>query len=218
MKTISILSMLSFAFATKSYSQLKQDLIVLDFYKNKKNGYFVDIGAHDGISLSNSYLLEREFGWKGICVEPIPKIYERLKKNRKETTTTVNKGVYNTDGTILDFLLDSETMFSGISEDVDMKKLSKYEKINIETITLNKLLKDSNAPSFIEYLSLDTEGSEYKILEAFDFSKYRFGLIHLEHNYIEGNRKKIRDLLTSKGYKYLRENNFDDEYVHESLA
>ena len=74
-----------------------------------------------------------------------------------------------------------------------------------------------NAPSFIEFLSLDTEGSEFDLLNAHDFEKYLFGYICVEHNFIENNRKKIRDLLESKGYIYYRENNVDDDYIHKSI-
>ena len=66
-----------------TYSQLKQDLNIIDFYKSKKNCYFVDIGAHDGINLSNTYLLEKKYNWTGICFEPLKKIYSDLFENRK---------------------------------------------------------------------------------------------------------------------------------------
>lgn len=69
-----------------SYSQLNQDINVLKFYKNAKNKYFVDIGASDGIELSNTYLLEKEYNWKGICVEPIPYRFNDLCNNRKKIT------------------------------------------------------------------------------------------------------------------------------------
>ena len=61
-----------------SRSQLGQDLTVLKFYNNKRDGYFIEIGASDGIKLSNTYLLESQYGWKGICVEPIPNNYNKL--------------------------------------------------------------------------------------------------------------------------------------------
>ena len=66
----------------RSYSQLGQDLTVLKFYNDKRDGYFIELGASDGITLSNTYLLEKEFGWKGICAEPVPVKYEALCKNR----------------------------------------------------------------------------------------------------------------------------------------
>ena len=66
-----------------SYSQLGQDLKVLEFYNNKLDGFFIEIGASDGINLSNTYLLEKNHNWKGICVEPIP-------NNLLSTASTVN--------------------------------------------------------------------------------------------------------------------------------
>jgi hypothetical protein len=92
------------------------------------------------------------------------------------------------------------------------------EKILVETITLNKLLEDNNAPLFIEYLSIDTEGSEFIILESIDFNNYTFGIIHIEHNFVEPRRTDMRNFLLSKGYIYKGENQFDDEYVHKSLV
>ena len=67
----------------ESFSQLQQDLKVLKHLNYKKNGYFVEIGAANGIELSNTYLLEKNYGWNGICVEPIPDKFKQLKQNRK---------------------------------------------------------------------------------------------------------------------------------------
>lgn len=82
---------------------------------------------------------------------------------------------------------------------------------------MNDLLEKSNAPLFIDYLSLDTEGSELEILKSVDLQKYTFGLIDVEHNFVEPKRSQIRDLLTSNSYHYIRENNHDDCYKHKSL-
>ena len=81
------------------------------------------------------------------------------------------------------------------------------------TITLNDLLEQSNAPLYIDYLSLDTEGSELEILKSVDFSRYKFGIIDVEHNFVEPRRSQIRNLLESNGYKFNVENNFDDNYI-----
>lgn len=196
-----------------SYAQLKQDIKVLEFYKNKRDGYFVDIGANDGIELSNTYLLEKDYGWKGICVEPLPEQFQELLKNR--TSININKAVYNTTGEILDF--SSSDFLSGVTKNINTHKhvvLTK-PKIKVETITLNDILDKNNAPNFIDYLTLDTEGSELIILNAVNFDKYKFGLIHLEHNHQEPRRSDIKNLLLSKGYKYLGENECDDEYAYE---
>ena len=65
-----------------SFSQLGQDLAVVEFYKGKEGGYFVEVGASDGIELSNSFLLETKYKWKGICCEPIPLRFQKLVVNR----------------------------------------------------------------------------------------------------------------------------------------
>jgi hypothetical protein len=91
------------------------------------------------------------------------------------------------------------------------KKSASYE---VETVTLGDLLLSHNAPKYIDFLSIDTEGSEFEILKTFDFSEYSFGLICVEHNFTK-NRERISDLLTSNGYlQVLVEfSAFDDWYV-----
>jgi FkbM family methyltransferase len=195
-----------------SKAQLNQDIKVLEFYKNKRDGYFVDIGANDGVTISNTYLLEKDYGWKGICVEALPDKFNELVKNR--TSININKAVYDTTGVILDF--SSNDLLSGVTKNIDKHKNSLDKPvIKVETITLNDILEQNNAPHFIDYLTLDTEGSELIILNSVNFDKYKFGLIHLEHNYVEPRRTDMKNLLISKGYKYIGENQWDDEYSYE---
>jgi len=87
-------------------------------------------------------------------------------------------------------------------------------KYEVKTISLNDLLKKYSAPNLIDYLSIDTEGSEFEILNAFDFDTYSIKIITCEHNYSD-NREKIFKLLTSKGYerKYVEVSDFEDWYV-----
>jgi hypothetical protein len=84
----------------------------------------------------------------------------------------------------------------------------------VETISLLDLLRHHNAPKHIEFLSVDTEGSEFEILNAFDFSQYTFGAICVEHNYLE-NRPKVKQLLLANGYRqaYPELSDFDDWFV-----
>jgi FkbM family methyltransferase len=200
-----------------SFSQLNQDLNVLKFYNNKTNGFFIEIGASDGITLSNTYLLEKEYKWKGICVEPIPKQFQLLCKNRPNSSCS-DYAVYNESGKMVTFdIANDSDLFSGISNNIDLfTELvnSNKTQILVNTITLNDLLEKYNAPSFIDYLSLDTEGTEYEILKCVDFKKYKFGLIDIEHNFIEPKRSIIRNLLISNGYKYIGENKWDDSYQY----
>jgi hypothetical protein len=205
---------------SKSYSQIGQDLDVLKIYNNKKNGYFVEIGAYDGITLSNTYLLETQYDWKGICSEPIPEKYESLKKNRPNSHCD-NNAVFNETGKTVQFdIANDQSVLSGISKYIDKhtEEVNKNKKqINVTTITLNDLLNKYDAPSFIEYLSIDTEGTELEILKGCDFDKYSFGFITIEHNFVEPRRSEMRNFLISKGYRFYKENEFDDDYILPSL-
>ena len=203
-----------------SYSQLGQDLEVLRVYNNKRNGVFIEIGASDGIELSNTYLLETKYEWTGVCVEPIPKRFELLCKNRPNSACC-NKAVFNeSNKTVIFDIANNYDLLSGISANIDCHKQSvdsNKTTILVKTISFNDLLETYNLPLFIDYLSLDTEGSELEILKSVDLQKYTFGLIDVEHNYIEPRRTQIRELLTSNGYVYIRANQFDDCYKHNSI-
>jgi len=198
-----------------SYSQIGQDIKVLQFYNYKKNGYYVEIGASNGITFSNTYLLATRYHWKGICVEPLPQQFEKLCKNRPKAIC-YNQPVYDESNKEVIFdIANNSDMLSGISYNIDCHidlVNSNKTQLTLTTISLNDLLDKSHAPNFIEYLSLDTEGSEFEILKTFDFKKYTFGLIHVEHNFVEPRRTNIKELLLSNGYEYIEENSFDDCY------
>jgi len=197
-----------------SKSQFGQDLHVFEIYK--KNGYFVEAGTQNGIDYSNTYYLEKEKEWKGICIECNPYWYELLCINRPNTIN-YNYALYNENNLYMDFINDNTGGCSGFVETNSHNHILNNEKIKVETRKLTTILEMANAPSFIEFLSLDTEGSEYEILKSHDFDKYLFGYICVEHNFIEKNRINIRILLESKGYLFYRENNVDDDYIHKSI-
>jgi len=200
-----------------SNSQIGQDLDVLEYYKYKKNGYFVEIGAYDGIALSNTLVLEKTYGWTGILSEVVPSRFSELIVNRPHCHND-NNAVYSKSNLTLPFsVCNDSNMLSGITTHIQAHKhvVNKNKSdINVNTISLTDLLDKYNAPSFIEYLSLDTEGSEIEILKGLDFNKYCFGYIDVEHNDVDIIRGQLKLLLESKGYKFLRKNHFDDTYVY----
>ena len=116
----------------------------------------------------------------------------------------------------LDFIeLDElSTLQSFSRNDIHAKERLKGRKYKVKTISLEKLLDKYNAPKMIDYLSIDTEGSEFEILSNFNFEKYKFKVITCEHNYSD-NRKKIFKFLSEKGYqrKYTDISRFDDWYI-----
>jgi FkbM family methyltransferase len=203
-----------------SFSQLNQDLHVLSFYNNKYNGFFVEIGANDGITLSNTYLLEQKYNWTGICAEPIPKKFELLCVNRPKSHCC-NSAVYNESNKNIFFdIANNCDLLSGISEHIDVHANTVNEnktQFLVNTITLNDLLDKYNSPLCIDYLSLDTEGSEYEILKSVNFEKYTFGIIDVEHNFVEPKRTLIKKLLLNNGYEYVGENKWDDCYRFDNF-
>ena len=206
-------------FLSESKSQLKQDLFVLNCLGFKKNGYFVEFGATNGIDLSNSWLLEKHFGWQGVLAEPAKIWHHDLNKNRQ--SYICHECVWSNTGDTLEFNEVSGSEFSTISQYSDSDHHASIrnqgKKYSVQTISLRDLLKKCNAPYDIDYLSVDTEGSEFEILEKFDFSEFKIKIITVEHNYTP-IREKLHVLLVQKGYKriFTELSLWDDWYVLES--
>jgi len=166
------------------YSQSNQDKWVIEFFKSKKNGYFIDLGAYDGIQTSNTYFLEKNLEWSGICVEANPTIYQSLIKNRK--SKNINVALNNYVGEC--FFTNDKITTTGIK---------------VLCNTLNNILVEHDCPKNIDYLSIDIEGYEYIVLKDFDFKKWNVGLMTIEHNlYCDGSDRK------DKIFKLMSENGF----------
>ena len=187
---------------SQSKAQFKQDLFVLATTGFKTGGYFVDFGAADGVGSSNSYLLEKSFGWTGICAEPARSWHDALRSNR--TAKIVTDCVWKESGARLDFDEASLAEISTISSFSDVDYLSGNRKdkttYQVDTVSLNDMLSRNGAPHIIDYLSIDTEGSELEILKAMDFSKHRIAIITVEHNFTPA-REEIFELLTGQGFE-----------------
>jgi FkbM family methyltransferase len=199
----------------KSYAQFEQDLRVVEFYRGLRGGYFLDLGAYDGLDNSNTVMLEREMDWKGLCVEPWPWAFEKLVECR--TAKCENMAAYRTSGQTVPFT--EYEQLSGISSYIDAypEAQEKGPSLEVETISVNDLLAKHDAPVFIHYASIDTEGSELEILKGVDFSKYVFGYINIEHNFIEPRRSQMQAFLAQQGYIFRGENDVDDDFIHRSL-
>lgn len=201
-----------------SKSQLRQDIFVLNELNYKKGGFFVEFSATDGINLSNTFLLKKKFNWRGILAEPARNFHKKLFQNRNCKIDT--HLVWSNSN---EKLLFNQTKIPELStiknfSNSDLNIRTATRKYYVETISLNDLLKKFNAPKIIDYLSIDTEGSEYEILSNFNFNNYKFRIITCEHNFMK-NRNLINKLLVRKGYK--RKNSeiseFDDWYVNELI-
>ena len=206
---------------SKSQSQrVAMDLFVLLNLNFKKNGYFVEFGGGNGVINSNTYLMEKEFGWTGILSEPGKVYYPDIINNR---TCHIEKLCLWSESDVELTLVEApKKIDSGMSSIIEFAYDDKFAyvrkkgiKYKVKSITLLDLLKKYNAPSAIDYMSIDIEGSEYEVLKKFDFSKYKFNFITCEHMFMKKKRDDIYNLLTKNGYKRISENLSlqDDWYV-----
>jgi len=163
--------------------------------------------------------MEKLFGWNGILSEPAKIWHRNLRLNRNSFIDT--NAVWKNSNSQLVFNETDSAEYSTIEyfSDLDMHRNIRLDgkKYEVNTISLNDLLLRYRAPSIIDYLSIDTEGSEIDILESFDFNQYTFSVITIEHNYTD-SRNRIYELLSSKGYRRVNKNvsQFDDWYVYEA--
>lgn len=206
-------------------SQHKQDEFIVSYFNKKRKGVFIDIGAHDGITLSNTYVLEKEFDWTGICIEPIDYEYEKLIKCRN--CITYNCACYETNGIEKFILLEYDgypDMLSGIAKDISFKHMghilseggrmcAKRKVIEVPTRILNEILEENKIYD-IDFLSVDTEGSELKILKSIDYNKFNIKIIIYENG--EGE-SFIRDFLKTKNFSFYKRLGIDDAFVNNKF-
>lgn len=200
----------------RSTAQHRQDIFVLSQLHFKRGGFFVEFGATNGLDHSNTYLLEKEFGWNGILAEPALCWHDALRRNRevsvdtrclwKESNQTIS--FYETDAA------DLSTIEIYREHDLHARRRAHGTRYDVPTVSLQDLLVHHKAPQLIDYLSIDTEGSEFEILNNFDFERHRFRIITCEHNFTPA-RDKIHRLLSKQGYTRALErlSKQDDWYV-----
>jgi FkbM family methyltransferase len=202
----------------KMKSSNGQDLFVLSYFNFKKKGFFVEFGAADGVISSNTYLLEKYYKWKGILAEPCLSFQKDLKKNR---LCNIDFGcVFSESNKYIKFkecnynkALSTIDSFS----DLDIHSKLRQDSLiyDVKTISINDLLKKYNCPKRFDYLSIDTEGSEFEILKTLNFKEFYPKIITVEHNFNKKNRKKIFNLLKKNNYKLTFKNisSIEDWYI-----
>jgi len=207
-------------------SQFGQDLFALEALGGKRGGFFLDSGAADGVSASNTQLLEASFGWNGICVEPNATFFAELIKNRR--AFCVNCCLYDREDEVE--FVEGANVLGGILAEYDPSLLrhakatfrlpedagGRPPTVRKTARTIRSVLQEFGAPQVIDYWSLDTEGSELTILKSFPFDEYAFRVLTVEHNRFP-IRESIREFLEPRGYRRIRAIEIDDGYVREDL-
>jgi FkbM family methyltransferase len=208
----------------KYYSQAGQDAFVYEtFFRGKGPGVFVDVGAYDGEKFSNTKFFEETLGWTGLCIEPLPAAFERLQARRKAPAVACAVSDYCGEGDFLDVdVMVDEKMLSGLVDNYDPRHLQRIARVRqgerrrrTPVKTLAALL-DEHGIKEVDYCSIDTEGSELKILQAFDFDRFDVKIFDVENNYHD---PKIGELLAAHGYERVHVfEGFDELYARKGLA
>ena len=191
------------------HSQVGQDRFLNErVFHNKRNGIFVDIGAYDGVTISNTLFYETGLNWSGICIEPLPDVFQKLKKNR--SCICINACIGQINGMvhfsrIHSPILSGADMLSGMTNtydprsDIDeylLQYSGKVENLVLPSRKLNDVLNEHKIQT-IDYLSIDTEGGELLILQSIDFDRYNIHVMTVENNYKDNS---IREFLATKGF------------------
>tara|TARA_B100000902_G_C27172446_1_gene844539 strand:+ start:207 stop:1037 length:831 start_codon:yes stop_codon:yes gene_type:complete len=189
-------------------AQLLQDLFASFVVQNNFDNTFLEFGATDGKSLSNTYTLENELSWTGALAEPDAQWINSLKNNRPKANI-ITKCIWKKSGEKLNFFSSEQGVYSTLESfrysDKDTLPGNTRERnkngknFEVETISLNKVIEEEFNDISPSYISVDTEGSEFEILNAFNFSKYHPAVFTIEHNYTE-TQKKIDELMTKNDY------------------
>ena len=192
--------------------------IQLEKYLNFSNGFFIELGAHDGITQSNTYYYEKKSNWRGILIEPTPKLFKICKKNRSQKNSFFCNACVGFDYKKKDVKLiysNLKTTSVDLTSDLYRKKhlanpelnfFEKQSKFISKAKTLNSILLQSNAPNIIDFFSLDVEGAEFEVLNGIDYNKFNFKYIIVETNEFD----KLKKFLDNKKYKFIKKFNFND--------
>lgn len=199
----------SWNYSKKSYSQEGEDLILADFFENKKNGFYIDVGAYHPFRFSNTYLFYKK-GWRGINIDATPDSMNLFEKYRPRDIN-IETAISNRNEKIKYFVFDEPALnsFSGkLSNERDMKTQYKIKKIiQLRTRKLSEIL-DKNLPprTKIDFMSIDVEGYEYEVLSSNNWRKYRptFILVEmLRRKFTEMGRGRVSKFLLEKNYSII---------------
>jgi FkbM family methyltransferase len=206
------------------YSQYGQDRYLAEqMFPGRTDGFFVDIGAHDGVTFSNSLHFER-LGWKGICIEPNPEVFKQLRERR--SCECLNTCVSEVSGEVEFNMVvavaegDFTNMLSGIHNKYDKRHMRRFEREVAETggrlervkVPSRRFNECVPAGTRIDFVSIDTEGAELAVLQSIDFDAVDIQCFVIENNYGDAS---ILDFMKARGYSLKTTLKVDQVYVRD---
>lgn len=203
------------------FSQYQQDKFLNQVvFLNKQNGFFVDIGAHDGVTINNTLYFEKFKNWSGICIEPNPLVFQKLVINRKSTNLNICIGNENKKVKFTQIEGYSE-MLSGITDKYDNRHLERITKeilakggikkeIEVEMFVLSNIEALKNKT--IDFISIDTEGNELDIVQSINFEVMNIKALVIENNYKD---QRLEHYLNTYNYKLVYRLDCDEVFVND---
>jgi len=197
----------------ESYSFGTVDLLINYFFKNKLNGFYVDVGCQNPISNNNTYLLHKNKNWKGINIDLDPeniKLFNISRPNDININEALSSSVKEMDL----YFYHKKSAINTISKEIADRQNAKVKEIKkISTTTLDLILEKNNVQK-INYLSIDVEGHEFEVLSGFSIQKYNPDIVSIEYLNInsikfEFHYNNIDDVINSQIYKYFVSNNYN---------
>ena len=210
-------------FPKKTYSMYGEDLFINNYFKNKKNGIYLDVGAYHPLDGNNTYLLYKKKNWHGINIDVNPLSIELFQKARK-FDVNINTAVSNKKGFVTLYFRKKINMLNTLSKKIARIHFRNgFKEKNIKSNTLNNILDQTRYRNKkIDFFNLDVEGHELDILESLNFKKYQPTLICVEiHNHEEMynnntdymKRNPVNNLLLKNGYSIVWNHGFSYVYA-----
>jgi FkbM family methyltransferase len=205
------------------YSEAGQDRFLNEIiFKGKKHGTFIEIGAAEGVTLSNTYFFEKELDWSGVCVEPRPDAFRKLIATRNCSCIQACVTDFSGPGMFLE--VDGVPTLSGLVSKYDPRHLqrvhqeigktgSQTRELQVRCCTFDQLMEE-NAVGVIDYLSIDTEGGELDLLKTINFERFSIKVISVENAFADGH---FEATMNKNGYDLVAVIGCDDIYVRKGL-
>jgi len=194
------------------YSQQKEDEILFEKYLNYRDGFFIELGAMDGITFSNTKFFEDELGWNGILIEPTGQ-YNDLIKNRpncynfnyavSEKESDVDFLGYAAIGGLLETMNDTHKNNWG---------LDKIQPIKVKSIPFYEITKNLDIKK-VDLFSIDVEGGEYEVLKTFDWNIQVYLVLIEMDNHNKEKDEKCREFLINKNFEFDMRIGLDEVWI-----
>ena len=198
----------------KGNSQFRQDDWVIDFHNGKRDGTYLEIGVHDGETDNNTFRLDKDYGWKGVCIDPFMQNMEK----RSCQQLHIALGPRNDN---VEFVKEGghsgvhEYVTSDIHNAKNAHRLRDTKTVTVEMQTPARALEQTTLPNVIDYMSLDVEGAELDVMKNFPFEKYCVRYATIETNNDSSRERELTATMEAHGYTFVKHEGVDHVFSHD---